>query len=162
MEEKLISPEPLATEEGEFDGEQASLSEAFGDEGGATETEITDEGYIEQEHQDTEDARLSLDSDLDELREEFPELAARESVSELDNPTRYAALRELGLTPREAYLATAKRAPRTDSRSHLSDSFHGTKAAPISQMTRGELLTARELFSDLNDGQIHELYKRVK
>ena len=105
---------------------------------------------------------LSLDSDLEELRDEFPELAARESVSELDNPTRYAALRELGLTPREAYLATAKRTPRQDTRSHLSDSFHGSKAAPISQMTRGELLTARELFSDLSDGQIHELYKRVR
>jgi len=127
--------------------------------------EITDGVEYSAEGTDSEcdkEAPLTLDSDLGELKREFPELSAKESVSELDSPTRYAALRELGLTPREAYLATAKRIGTTDSRAHLSDSFHGGVRAPISSMSRSELLEARELFSDLDDRQIHELYKKVR
>lgn len=159
MEDVLLTNEITEVSDGEIAGEKAPVT---------PEVSVAEEPLFNEESPEVNGGAdgaldgLALDSDLDELREEFPELAARESVSELDNPTRYAALRELGLTPREAYLATAKRAPRQDTRSHLSDSFHGSKAAPLSQMTRGELLTARELFSDLSDGQIHELYKRVR
>jgi hypothetical protein len=158
MEDVLLTNEIPESEDGEFAGGEAPVPEATVADG----SEFTEDAIEVKDDAGEVLAKLSLDSDLDELREEFPELATRESVTELDNPTRYASLRELGLTPREAYLATAKRAPRQDTRSHLSDSFHGTKAAPLSQMTRGELLTARELFSDLSDGQIHELYKKVR
>ena len=158
MEDVLLTNEIPESEDGECAGGEAPVPEATVADG----SEFTEDAIEVKDDAGEVLAKLSLDSDLDELREEFPELATRESVTELDNPTRYASLRELGLTPREAYLATAKRAPRQDTRSHLSDSFHGTKAAPLSQMTRGELLTARELFSDLSDGQIHELYKKVR
>ena len=49
--------------------------------------------------------------DLRALKAEFPELAAIGSITELNAPLRYAELRDLGASPREAYLATAKRRP---------------------------------------------------
>ena len=48
------------------------------------------------------------EEDLRILKEEFPELYGASDITELDDPLRYAALRDLGLSPREAYLATAK------------------------------------------------------
>ena len=47
--------------------------------------------------------------DLEILRSEFPELSGLSDITQLDNPIRYAALRDIGLDPTEAYLATTKR-----------------------------------------------------
>ena len=101
-----------------------------------------------------------LSEDIEELKKDFPELDIS-SITELDNPTRYAALRQLGLSVREAYLATAKRTVKSDSRAHLTDSYPRSAKAPVSTMTRSELREARELFSDLSDSQINQLYKKV-
>ena len=97
--------------------------------------------------------------DLDQLKEEFPELSALSSITELDNPVRYGALRDLGLTPTEAYLAT-KRSARVDNRSHLRQTKSVARgAAPL--MTEAEMNTARELFSEISDTEIRQLYKKV-
>ena len=99
-------------------------------------------------------------SDIAELRAEFPELRHIADITDLNNPLRYAALRDLGLTPREAYLATAKRGSQ-DTRSHLK-SAHGRNAVTASgMMSHRELTIARELFPDMNDSQIQRLYKKV-
>lgn len=104
-------------------------------------------------------ARLALE-DLLSLKAEFPELSSLNDISELNNPLRYAALRDLGLSPAEAYLATAKRVPKRDNRAHLS--AVGTIAyAPHGSMTEAEMTAARELFSDISDAEIRKLYKKV-
>ena len=82
------------------------------------------------------------------------------NVTELNNPLRYAALRDLGLSPAEAYLATARRY-KSDTRSHLK-SAHGRNAArSVSGMSYAELTAARDLFPGKNDAEIERLYKRV-
>lgn len=98
-------------------------------------------------------------ADAEELRAEFPELSSLSSVTELDDPVRYGALRDLGLTPREAYLATRKRR-EVDNRAHLRPARSVARgAAPL--MTEAEMSAARELFSGISDSEIRQLYKRV-
>ena len=99
--------------------------------------------------------------DLEELRAAFPHLKNTNSITELDNPLRYAALRDLGLSPKEAYLATSEPVRKYDNRSHLRSSVPRSAAAPSGILTRSELEAARELFSGLSDGEIQKLYKKV-
>ena len=99
--------------------------------------------------------------DLEALRGEFRELAQLRDITELNNPMRYAALRDLGLSPAEAYMATRKRAPKKDNRSHLVSAVARAAASPIGGMSRRELEEARNLFSGMSDSEIQGLYKRV-
>ncbi len=126
--------------------------------------EIKEEIIEECEKEATPEYNISelLSDDLSELCEEFPEMSGTEDISEMKNATRYAALRDMGLTPREAYLATR---PRTDeipdSRAHLVSSVPPARQIPRSSMTVSEWRAARELFEDLSDTEIERLYKRV-
>ena len=100
--------------------------------------------------------------DLAELRAEFSELSELSDITELENPTRYGALRDLGLTPAEAYRATSTRKEtRTDTRSHLRSAAPRHALAPDSRMSYRELEMARELFGDMSDKELQRLYKRV-
>ena len=104
-------------------------------------------------------ARVAAE-DLVTLKAEFSELLELRDICELNNPLRYAALRDLGLSPAEAYLATAKRAQKRDNRAHLS-AVGSISYAPQGTMTEAEMSAARELFSDISDAQIRKLYKKV-
>lgn len=97
---------------------------------------------------------------VSELAEMLPELC-EENADELFDTARYSELRELGLTPREAYLATAKAKPVFDSRAHLSSAVPKGAKSPTARMTASELRAARELFSGASDQEIIRLYKRV-
>ena len=106
------------------------------------------------------DYEALIASDIAALKAEFPELKGITDITELNNPLRYAALRDLGLTPTEAYMATAKRRTQ-DTRAHLK-SAHGKGAAvSAGMMSQLELATARELFPGKNDAELQRLYKRV-
>lgn len=99
--------------------------------------------------------------DLEVLRANFPELSELRDISELSGALRYAALRDLGLTAIEAYLATSHKVTKKDNRAHLSTAISHSAGAPHGAMTRAELAVARELFSGLSDAQLYNLYKRV-
>lgn len=109
---------------------------------------------------DGPDYEAIISNDISELSSEFPELRNLKDITELHNPLRYAALRDLGLTAREAYLATAKRNTQ-DTRAHLSCAHGRSAAASVGMMTQQELSAARELFPGLNDSQLQKLYKKV-
>ena len=117
------------------------------------------EKTVEEEPKET-DYRSIADEDIRTLRSLFPELRDAKSITELENPLRFAALRDLGLSAEEAYLATAKRQPRIDNRAHLTASIP-TMAMPEEDMPRHELEAAREMFSGLSDKEIRSLYRRV-
>ena len=99
--------------------------------------------------------------DLMALAADFSEMRGAESITELKNPLRYAALRDLGLTPREAYLATGGRGSLPDGRRHLFSAVPRSAGAPACGMSRSELERARELFPTLGDKELTGLYKRV-
>jgi hypothetical protein len=148
------------TETNEID-EKAADTPTPCDENAATEEAVAvAEALGEEEEKGTDYAALAL-SDMRELISLFPHLKGKKSVSELENPLRYAALRDLGLTPREAYLATASHTAHYDNRSHLRSAVPIGAGAMGQSMSARELEEARELFSGLSDRDIQKLYKRV-
>ncbi len=131
-------------------------------------SESNAEGEAVAEVENTEHADIApeidyealIAKDVATLKAEFPELSGIRDVTDLDNPLRYAALRDLGLSPIEAYLATARRSVR-DTRSHLR-SAHGRSAGRAEcVMSQHELASARELFPGKNDAELQRLYKKV-
>ena len=107
------------------------------------------------------DYEALMKSDLEELKGEFPELSDIKSLAEIKNPLRYGALRDLGLSPTEAYLAARGKVARSDNRSHLSYSVPKSAGSPGGAMSHSELESARELFCGMSDSEIQSLYKRV-
>ena len=91
----------------------------------------------------------------------FPHLEGKKSVAELDNPLRYAALRDLGLSPTEAYLATNYKPRPYDNRSHLQSAVPRRASSASELLSTHELEAARELFAGLSDREIQRLYKKV-
>ena len=107
------------------------------------------------------DVESEVESDIEELRSVFPELAELGSITELKNPTRYAALRDMGLSVSEAYLATTPRVAQPDNRAHLTSSVPRGAKSPEGPMTKHQLKQARAIFGDMSDSEIYNLYKKV-
>ncbi len=104
---------------------------------------------------------FDVGAELSLLSSHFPSVLGK-GLSELVNEKRYEELRTLGLSPEEAFLATAKKQEvRYDNRTHLRSSVPRNVTAPKSAMTPGELLEARELFGDISDEEIRSLHQRV-
>ena len=145
-----VSPEEILSEQSvakDTDAKQTSKTEGDGSD--------TD-GMA----QDTDYDKIARE-DLIALKEQFPEVGEITSITELDNPLRYAALRDLGLTPREAYLATQRRKDLYDNRNHLRGSVPRSAGGLGGSMSQSELSAARELFSGLSDRELQRLYKTV-
>ena len=143
---------PSANEDEEAFSEQTKEAQATEVDEEDSRKEYTEKDYGELEK-----------SDIAELKSAFPELRELDSITELKNPLRYGALRDLGLTPIEAYLASEgiKRRPVYNNRSHLSGSVPTQSYSSYIGMTRAELDGAKEIFSDLSDAEIQKLYKKV-
>ena len=109
---------------------------------------------------DTIDYSELLAADMKEISEEFSASEAME-ITDLKNPIRYGALRDLGLSPKEAYLASGGRKERADNRAHLSSSVPKKMATSFSEIPKSDFDAARELFSDMSDSEIRNLYKKV-
>lgn len=124
------------------------------------ETIVADEAEFIKDESDSVDYEALIASDLDTLRTEFPELSGIRDITDLNNPLRYAALRDLGLTPEEAYMATAKRKAQ-DTRAHLRSAHGKSAATSIGMMSQYELASARELFPGMSDSELQRLYKKV-
>ncbi len=129
-----------------------------------TEAEKTASETISKDSPAPEYSKEEIDEllfdDLAELTEEFPELSGTKNITDIRGATRYAALRDMGLSPREAYLATLPKA-QTDTRAHLHIGVPARVRAPLSSMTVKELYQAREIFGDLDDREIERLYRKV-
>ncbi len=99
----------------------------------------------------TED--YDFDEDISELADEFPE----GDIGKILENERYAALRQLGLTPKEAYLACGG----------TQKVKTAVPKSPISVTRRHQgipdrdLRMAREIFTSLTDREIKALYMKV-
>ena len=129
------------------------------------ESDLPDEENAEGIRTSAIDYEALAREDLEILRGEFSDLEGVSSLAELDNPIRYGELRDLGLSPREAYLATAmpkrERARAYDNRSHLRSSVPKSHGGRVDTMRVDELREARELFEGMSDAEIVRLYKKV-
>lgn len=108
----------------------------------------------------TDDIEKALEGELEELRGIFSELESVSDITEIKNPLRYAALRDLGLSPSEAYLAARGPVARGDNRSHLSTSVPKVTGQGAS-MPKDELIRAREIFYGMSDSEIQRLWRKV-
>ena len=127
----------------------------------AEQTEPTDV-QSEESAEQTEDYERIISEDIEALKGEFAELADLKDITQLENPLRYAALRDMGLSAAEAYLATTRSRVRYDTRSHLMPGVRQSISSPSMSLSATELRTARELFDDMSDEEIQRLYRRVK
>jgi len=130
------------------------------------ETEqISDEPEAQKytEDYDTEqnvDFAKRVEEDLEQIRNEFPSLYGINDITDLKNPLRFGALRDLGLTAKEAFLASGGAKSGYDNRAHLTSSVPKRASSGI-EMTRKEYEIAKDLFSELSDSEIKKLYKKV-
>lgn len=151
----------------ETQDKMTEASEAIAEESAAEENADV-ESIIEQETEASPEEAEEIDyaalaaEDLAALKAQFPALKSLSSLAALTNPVRYAELRELGLSPKEAYLASGG-TPRAirDNRSHLLSAVPRTSAAAAEGISVSEMAEARRLFSDLSDAQIYKLHKKV-
>ena len=156
--EEVLAQDSIAVPEQDSDGTEALTEESA--EGEAQDAKDSAEKEDIPESEPTDYEALAAE-DMRQLITLFPHLEGKRSVAELDNPLRYAALRDLGLTPAEAYLATNYRARSYDNRSHLQSAVPKPAAAQPNLLGSRELEAARELFADLSDREIQRLYKKV-
>ena len=166
MNASEINPVSSENDLAESDNEKVSESLPAPDKEAESDCtgEVSDRGEAcEEEPNDPpkkDYAQLAKD-DMLELKRLFPALHGKESITEIDNPLRYAALRDLGLTPKEAYLATNAQTPAYDNRSHLRSAVPRGAATANDMLDSRALEAARELFSGLSDREIQRLYKKV-
>ena len=109
---------------------------------------------------DVSEEQFSLEAEAHELSAEFPVLEDGAPESHF-NTERYEELRALGVTPREAFLATVKPTAATDDRAHLGGSVPRRARVGSSGMSVGELREARTIFGGMSDEEIRDLYRRV-
>ena len=115
----------------------------------------------EKPQADEVDYASALNSDIEELKAAFPELNLRENISELAAPIRFGALRDLGLSAKEAYLASGGKKRAYDNRTHLVSSVPGGARSAVDGISRQELDMARDLFAGMSESEIQRLYRKV-
>ena len=113
--------------------------------------------------EESNDYEALIEEDLETLRKSIPELQSISDITELENPVRYGALRDLGLSPEEAYRATTTRTrvTKTDNRSHLRSSAPRAASSPTTSMSYRDMEIARDIFSGVPDSEIQRLYRKV-
>ena len=89
------------------------------------------------------------------------ECAALSEIGLISNRDRYIALRQMGLTSREAYILTGKNTASEISKAHLVSNVPSGASSPRGGMTGAEMEAARSLFEGLSDSEIQKLYKKV-
>ena len=130
------------------------------EDGGAQDLPTDAQGAGSSEEPPVDYARLASE-DLAEIKRLDPAYAPASHLSELPFAARFAELRDLGLTVREALAAAAPRFARTDGRAHLrAVAPHGAKAPPEG-LAPSDMKNARALFNGLSDSEINALYRRV-
>lgn len=108
------------------------------------------------------DYARQAEEDLEEIKRLDPAYRSLSHLSQLPSARRFAALRDLGLSVAEALAASNPRFPRENGKAHLRPSMDRGAASPRGALSGEEMRRAKELFSDLSDGEIQRLYRRVK
>lgn len=99
--------------------------------------------------------------DLKELQALSPDFAHIEHLHELPFARRFAELRELGLSVKEALYATLPALPHTSGKAHLTSSVPRTKGRSEGTLSIEEMRAAKDLFYGLSEKEINSLYRRV-
>ena len=121
---------------------------------------LTENEAPENEGEEEIDYAKRVEEDLEEIRRQVPTLYGISDISDLKNPLRFGALRDLGLTVKEAFLASGGAKAVYDNRAHLTASVP-KRASSGMEMSRKEYEVVKDLFSNLSDSEIKKLYQRA-
>lgn len=112
-----------------------------------------------------------MKADLEEIQREYPETRNLKSLTEIDNLAKFGRFRDLGLSAKEAYAAAnadgvrksvaaaTKQQSLNETKAHLKSAVPaGSKDDGIA-ISQRELAEWRDLFPDLSDKEIRQLYK---
>ena len=169
------------SDEGEESDEDEHAGDADGnddaeDEGGEENSAPSDppaeggEGGEASSTSATDYAKMAAD-DLAVINRAFPGMNVTD-LRKIDNPGRYGALRDLGLSPEEAFRATnhariheqvaAAARAKADGKAHIRSDMpaKGTAVEGFS-LSAEQLREARELFPGKSDKEITALYRSV-
>lgn len=113
-----------------------------------------------------EEYERRAESDLAEIKRMYPQFAYISHLSQIENAPRFAQLREMGLSIREAFLATNSGNVGGgdggyDNRSHLYSAVPRSGRDSLPHMTRSEMEAAKEIFGNLSEREIQLLWKRA-
>ena len=115
-----------------------------------------------------------MKEDLDEIHAAYPETRNLDSVMKFTNFREFGRLRDLGLSPKQAYIAShpdavmasvatsTKRQSLNETKNHLKPAVSKSSKDRSLTLTRREMAEYRELFPDLNDREIAALYRQAK
>ncbi len=101
-------------------------------------------------------------SDLAEIKTLCKEFASVERLSELPFAHRFAELRDLGLSVREALAAAMPLKEAASGKAHLRSAVPRPSYTPEDSLSHEDMRAAKELFYGLSEKEINALYRRVK
>lgn len=115
------------------------------------------------------DAKIA--ADLAEVQAAYPDAAKYASVKDFPNFKEFGRLRDLGLSPKQAYIAAhpdavrenvaqaTRRQTLNDGKGHLKPAVSRASKDTSLKMTRRELAECRDLFHGMSDKEILALYR---
>ena len=113
-------------------------------------------------------------ADLAEVQAAYPDAKAYASVKDFPNFKEFGRLRDLGLSPKQAYIASHPDAVRqnvaaatrqqslNDTKKHLKPAVSKASRDNTITMTKRELAECRDLFPGMSDKEIMKLYRDTK
>lgn len=113
-------------------------------------------------------------ADLAEVQAAYPDAKAYASVKDFPNFKEFGRLRDLGLSPKQAYIASHPDAVRqnvaaatrqqslNDTKKHLKPAVSKASRDNTITMTKKELAECRDLFPGMSDREIMKLYRDTK
>ena len=115
-----------------------------------------------------------ISADLAEVQAAYPDTKAYKSVKDFPNFKEFGRLRDLGLSPKQAYIASHPDAVRqnvaaatrqqslNDTKKHLKPAVSKASRDNTITMTKKELAECRDLFPGMSDREIMKLYRDTK
>ena len=113
-------------------------------------------------------------ADLAEVQAAYPDTKSYASVKDFPNFKEFGRLRDLGLSPKQAYIASHPDAVRqnvaaatrqqslNDTKKHLKPAVSKASRDNTITMTKRELAECRDLFPGMSDKEIMKLYRDTK
>lgn len=115
-----------------------------------------------------------ISADINDLHSMFPETKSITKFEDIPNVKRYAELRDMGLSVKEAYSASnpegrreavasaVKQQAINASKSHLKSNVPIASKDTSIKISRAEMNQMREMFPDKSDKELIALYKKTK
>lgn len=112
-----------------------------------------------------------MKADLEELQRFYPETKKLTSITQVQNFAEFGKLRDMGLTPKQAYAAAnadgvrdsvaaaVKQQSLNETKQHLQSAVPKKAKGDSITITKSELAQWRDLFPDKSDKEILALYK---